>query len=106
MRQTTLLLAVMGATLLLYVAGARAQPQTPPENFPARYVVVFEDNVQDPAAVAHEHARTYGLQLTYVYRYALKGYAAVFPNEQALRRVQADDRVAYVEPDGVVRPAA
>jgi hypothetical protein len=40
-----------------------AQPQTPQERIPDRYIVVFEEGVRDPATVANEHARENGLQL-------------------------------------------
>jgi subtilisin family serine protease len=96
----------MGALLLLYAGGALAQPQTPQERIPDRYIVVFEEGVRDPAAVANEHARENGLQVRFVYTNAMEGYAAVVPNDRALQRVQNDPRVAYVEQDQVVRAVA
>jgi subtilisin family serine protease len=106
MRRMTALLAAAGALLLLYASGVLAQPETPTQNIPDRYIVVFEDGVQRPAALANEHARASGLQVRFVYTSAIEGYAAVFPNDRALQRVQSDPRVDYVEQDQVVRATA
>src|ERR671911_2959550 len=103
MRRMTALLAAAGAFLLLYASGVLAQPETPTQKIPDRYIFVLEDGVQRPAALANEHARAYGLQVRFVYTSAIEGYAAVFPNDRALRRVQSDPRVDYVEQDQVVR---
>src|SRR5829696_4567213 len=106
MIKMTALLAAVGALLLLYASGVLAQPETPTQKIPDRYIVVFEDGVQRPAAVANEHARENGLQLKFVYSNAIEGYAAVFPNDRALQRVQNDPRVDYIEQDQVVRAIA
>ena len=106
MRRMTALLAAVGALLLLYASGVLAQPESPTQNIPDRYIVVFEGGVQRPAAVANEHARENGLQLKFVYQHAIEGYAAVFPNDRALQRVQSDPRVDSVEQDQVVRATA
>jgi subtilisin family serine protease len=106
MRKLVPLAAIMGALLLLYASGVLAQPQTPTQNIPDRYIVVFKDGVQSPAALANENARAYGLQLRFVYTSAIKGYAAVFPNDRALQRVENDPRVDYIEHDQVVRAEA
>ena len=106
MRKVVSSAALMGALLLLYAGGVLAQPQTPTQNIPDRYIVVFEEGVRDPAAVANEHARENGLQVRFVYTNAIEGYAAVFPNDRALQRVQNDPRVAYVEQDQVARAVA
>ena len=103
MRKAVSLAALMGALLLVYASGVLAQPETPTQRIPDRYIVVFEDGVQRPAALANEHARAYGLQVRFVYTSAIEGYAAVFPNDRALQRVQSDPRVDYVEQDQVVR---
>src|SRR5918994_3750357 len=106
MRRMTALLAAIGALLLVYASGVLAQPETPTQKIPDRYIVVFEDGVQRPAALANEHARAYGLQVRFVYTSAVEGYAAVFPNDRAHRRVQGDPRVDYVEQDQEVRAVA
>ena len=106
MRKAVLLAALVGALFLVYAGGVLAQPQTPTQKIPDRYIVVFEDSVQNPAAVANEHARENGLQVRFVYTDAIEGYAAVFPNAQALQRVEDDPRVAFVEQDQEVRAVA
>ena len=106
MRKAVSLAALMGALLLVYASGVLAQPETPTQNIPDRYIVVLEDNVQRPAAVANEQARENGLQLKFVYTSTIEGYAAVFPNDRARQRVESDPRVDYVEQDQVVRATA
>jgi aqualysin 1 len=102
MRKVVSLAALMAALLLLYASGVLAQPQTPLLKIPDRYIVVFKDSVQRPSEVANEHARENGFQLKFAYTSAIKGYAAVIPNHQALQRIENDPRVNYVEQDGVV----
>lgn len=107
----SLVLAVLVAALALLVGVAsaqegsqdvpRAQPQASQAKIPDTYIVVFEEGVRDPAALANEHARAYGLRLRFRYQHAIEGYAAVFPNDRALQRVRSDPRVDYVEQDGV-----
>jgi subtilisin len=77
-----------------------------------RYVVTFKDSVGDPAAVADEHGRKYGVKRSHVYVRALKGYAAAI-SDSRLAAVRADARVASVTPDvelqlppGAAEPAA
>jgi subtilisin family serine protease len=99
MRKTILLLtALMGALLMLYAGGALAQQQSPQEKIRDRYIVVLNDNVREPAAVADQHARERGLKLGFVYSHAINGYSALIQQNQ-VGAVQSDPRVAYVEPD-------
>src|SRR5829696_4926292 len=101
MRKAVLLAALIGALFLVYAGGVLAQPQTPTPKIPDRYIVVFEDSVQNPAAVANEHARENGLQVRFVYTDAIEGYAAVFPNAQALQRVgRPEGRLRRAGPGG------
>src|SRR5688572_15081704 len=44
-----------------------------------RYVVVLEPSVDRSGAVAAEHSRRFGAQVTKVYGSALQGYAAAIP---------------------------
>jgi aqualysin 1 len=67
-----------------------------------RYIVVLKNVVRAPAMVATEHASAYGAQVSFVYRSALKGYAASIPSV-AVAAVAADPRVAFVERDGTMR---
>ena len=65
------------------------------------YIVVFEERVARPAKVARDQTERRDADLRYVYRHALKGYAATMTAEQA-SKLAATKRVAYVEEDGVV----
>ena len=55
----------------------------------------------DPAAVAGLHGRRYGAEVSHIYRYALRGYAAVIP-DASIDDVRADENVAFVSADGEV----
>lgn len=67
-----------------------------------RYIVVLEDSVASPAAVARAHGRAYGLRVTHVYGSAIKGYAATLP-AAAVARLREDPRVASISPDRPMR---
>jgi hypothetical protein len=70
------------------------------------YIVVFQDSVADPAAVATQQADDLGLEVGHVYSHALKGYSTVVPAgavDGVLQSLTGDARVALVEPDGIVR---
>lgn len=75
------------------------------EDSRGRYLVVLKNSAGSPADVAADHERRYGADVTNVYRYALKGYAARLPGE-AVAAVARDPRVALVEQDQVVTGAA
>jgi subtilisin family serine protease len=78
--------------------GLVASPHAPAQEPNGRYIVVLDDSVEDPAAVAADHARRYGAEVTHVYTHALKGYAARFSGAQATA-VESDPVVRRVEPD-------
>ena len=65
------------------------------------YIVVLAGG-EDPGGVARDHAARFGISVRFVYRHALRGYAAVVP-ATAVSSLRGDPRVAYVERDGVVR---
>jgi subtilisin family serine protease len=67
-----------------------------------RYIVVLKASVGSPSAVATQHASAYGAQVSFIYRYALKGYAATLPSV-SVGSLAADPRVAYVVRDGTMR---
>ena len=69
------------------------------------YIVVLKSSIADPGAVAADHARRDGAQVRYVYRSAIKGYAATIPTDR-LDAVRSDSRVAYISVDGVVHASA
>jgi subtilisin family serine protease len=93
------------ALLCLYLAVGVLAPAAAGAAPPERYIVVLQASVTDPGSVAAEHARRHGVDPTFVYRSALKGYAATIPAAR-LNDVRADPRVRYVEPDGIARASA
>jgi subtilisin family serine protease len=70
-----------------------------------RYIVVLKQDVGDPADVAADHAKRHGAKRERVFKTALRAYSAKIPAGQvaALKR---DSRVAYVEPDRLMRTQA
>jgi subtilisin family serine protease len=74
---------------------------------PGRYIVVLNDDVSDPAAVASELAQSYDLEVTHVYQNALKGFAVHVPSGLALPSLLgSDSRVDFVAQDRVVKALA
>jgi subtilisin family serine protease len=71
----------------------------------ARYIVVLKDSVLQPSSVSAAHAQTFGIDVAFVYRHALKGYSATIPSA-AVGALAADPRVASVEPDRTMRTVA
>jgi subtilisin len=69
-----------------------------------RYIVVLHDNA-DSAAVAREHASLHGAAVSYVYRAALRGYAAAIPDAR-LAALRADPRVEFISADREVHAVA
>jgi subtilisin family serine protease len=63
-----------------------------------KYIVVMKNSVNDPAIVAADQARKYGAHVRFVYRHALKGYAASIPI-QRLAEIRANNTVAYIAED-------
>jgi subtilisin family serine protease len=105
MKQAALLLTVALATTLTCAGLALAQVPTPSQDqgptegvIPGQYIVVFKDEVQNPTAVAREHAQRHGAEVLFTYQHSIKSYAARFP-ERRLDEVRADEQVAYVESD-------
>jgi subtilisin family serine protease len=79
------------------VSGVSAAPRTGAATT-GRYIVVLNDSVNAPAAVAAEHARAQGARISHVYRWALKGYSATLSSNR-LAALRADPRVAYLAAD-------
>lgn len=90
-------------SLCLSLSGSLAASAEP--GGAGRYIVVLRQAAGDPGAVAREHGRAFGLEVTYVYRSALRGYAAVFP-ESRLDDVRSDPRVDFVSVDRPVKATA
>lgn len=85
----------LGAGAVAPVAGAAPPPTA------GRHIVLLDDSVADPGAVAAEHARRHGAEVVHVYEHAVKGYAADFRGTGA-SDVARDGRVRLVERDGPV----
>jgi len=62
-----------------------------------RYIVVLHGSASS-TAVAADHERAHGAQVTHVYEHALNGYAAQMTS-RAAEGIESDPRVDYVEPD-------
>jgi subtilisin family serine protease len=113
-REAVLLLTSMAAAVLCWTSGvvlAQESTTLAPERTPAQgaipdqYIVVLEEEAQNPTAVAREHARRHDAQVLDTYQHALEGYVARIPDHR-LDEVRAEERVDYVEPDGTVTIAA
>ena len=93
---------------LLFVAAlvaAAVLPGTASSEPPsAPYIVVLADGAS-PQAVAREHARTAGADVSHVYGHALRGYAARL-TPAGVAAVRSDPRVEYVTADREVRLVA
>jgi|GEM_PF-440104 len=66
-----------------------------------RYIVVLNDSIKHPGAVASDQAEDADADVGIVYRHALKGYAAILPSDE-VAGLNADPRVKYVVRDRVV----
>lgn len=98
-RRLTSFIAAVVLGLGGLLSAARA---TPPDQQGQRHIVVLKESAGDPGAVAAEHARRHDAEVLYVYRDALRGYAASFRGG-GFSDVARDSRVAYVEPDREVK---
>jgi hypothetical protein len=61
------------------------------------YIVVFNANV-DPSVAVGRHTRRYGADVSFVYRHALKGYAAKL-SASAVTSIAADPAVDFISED-------
>jgi subtilisin family serine protease len=94
-RRAGLALAGVAVVALVAPTASGAAAAGPPKS----YIVVLRDGAGDPAQVAADHGRRYGAgSARYVYRSALRGYAATVP-ESRLGDLRADPRVAFVSED-------
>ncbi len=97
------------AAALVVGAPTLAQRVDPPANhpyaqsqpIPGRYIVVFWDSVNNPAAEAANLLRAFGGQLHHTYSSALKGFAASLP-DAALQGIRNHPNVSYIEQDQTV----
>ena len=91
------------AVLVALLVGALVSvPPAQAEGRAGRYIVVLTATAGDPGAVAAEHANEHSAVVSHVYRYALRGYAAVIPDSR-YDDIANDARVAYISVDGTVQ---
>jgi subtilisin family serine protease len=90
--------ALAALTTLLIVLPGQAAPSASSQ----RYIVVLNDSVAQPGAVAAEQGRRVGAPVGQVFRYAIKGYVVSLSAAQTAA-LRADGRVAYMEPDAIVQ---
>jgi subtilisin family serine protease len=92
-------LTLTAGTATAIPAAAQPEPQA------QRVIVVFDDAVSDPRALAREQARSHGGAVAFVYENALKGWAGTVRGGD-LGALMRDRRVRSVEPDGVMSISA
>lgn len=95
---------VFGLSICLLALAASVttgESSDPSRPLPGRYIVVFKDAVADPVGQAHQLAMMHGTRPEFVYRHALKGFAAPM-TEQAALALSHNPNVAYVEQDAEV----
>ncbi|UUZ73546.1 S8 family peptidase [Polaromonas sp. P1(28)-8] len=110
---TRLLALSVYATALIVGAPTLAQTVDPPaahpyaqsQPIPGRYIVVFWDSVNNPAAEAANLMRASGGQLHHTYSSAIKGFAANLP-DAALQGIRSNPNVNYIEQDQTVSLSA
>lgn len=66
---------------------------------------MLKDGIRNVPAVANEHARQFGAQVSHVYQHALKGYAAVIPAER-FEQLRGDPDVEFISDDRPVHTTA
>jgi subtilisin len=98
-------LAVLGLASLAALSIVVVAPADAAGHAPGRYIVVLQDSVKDPGAVAADHSRRDNAQVSAVYRYAFKGYAAAIPDDR-VDDVRGDPRVEFVSTDSPVEAVA
>lgn len=97
-------LLTAGGLLVASWSGGKVQAQGAagrPLAVPGQYIVVLDENVPDPAAVAAASARRHGLEVGHVFDSAIKGFVASVPPGR-LAALAAERGVRYVEQDQVV----
>lgn len=91
--------------IVVVAGGLVVAPQTGAASARQRFIVVFNDQVSDPQAVARDQAAQFRGRLRHVYERTIKGYTAEVTPEAAAT-IRRDPRVAYVEADQAVRATA
>jgi subtilisin len=99
MHRVLVSVAAAAAALLIVAAGASAQRSAGAASTQTtKYIVVLHDNVVGVDSKIAELGSTLGIQATYRYHYALKGFAASLTEEQAAA-LRADSSVQFLSLD-------
>lgn len=93
------------AAMLLAASAHAAPPPAFAQIIPSRYIVVYKQGVQSAAVTGELAGRYAGMRVNFNYQHALRG-AAVVASPGLMKKLLADPRVAYIEPDVVMRAAA
>ena len=106
MRRVLPLLAVVGVALSACSDSTPPVLEDPslaasPGAIPDQYIVVFRDNVRDPAQTARDLVAAQGGRLLFTYEHALRGFAFQGAS-QAAEALRRNPNVAYVEADQVM----
>jgi len=97
---------ILAISLLIFqVIPNKINAQENSNLIPNQYIVVFKDSVSNPEAVANEHAKAYGLSISYTYKNAVKGYSAIIP-EARLEKLRKDFRIEFISQDRIVSISA
>lgn len=99
--RTVLRALVVLALLVPVVLVAAPAAQAAPDDRPT-FIVTLRSG--EPRAVAAEHSRRHGADVTFVYEHALRGYAAKV-SEGQIGALARDGRVERIERDGAVHAA-
>jgi Subtilase family/Peptidase inhibitor I9 len=75
-----------------------ATSATESERIPNHYIVVLEDSVTHPGAVAEAQTESHDGELKLVYRHTIEGYSAVL-SKDAVQALRQNPKVKYVSPD-------
>src|SRR5438093_1112018 len=100
MRQPVQVLLALGLVSLTTTSVAEASSRSIQP-----YIVRFNSTVADPGAVAGQLGAKLGFTPRFVYRYALKGFAAPL-SSAAVSAIQSDSRVSYIEADSPLAATA
>jgi subtilisin family serine protease len=102
----TMTAAIAALTFLALGSPTLGAAAAPPDDAPraVSYIVVLQDGAA-AGKVARAHSRRYEAQVEHVFRAALKGYSATM-SPRAAERLQGDDRVLYIQRDGVAHATA
>lgn len=94
------------SVLVLVLGSLVAAPALPAQSAgPAEAVIVVLAEDANSGALARQHARSYGAEVSQVYRAALRGYAARVPADR-LAALRSDPQVAFVSADRAVHATA